>query len=292
MRRAKWIGFLSVIALAGCYVLTAGLHPIKTKEKSDMQLLGHRLIGSGKERVVLLHNWFCDSSSFDPMTPYLNTEKFTYAMVDLRGYGLSKERAGSFSAEEAASDVLELADALGWQEFHVVGHSMSGMIAQKIVVKASSRIKSVVAITPVPACGSHPPTEVMGFLSAAASTNEAFAMEGCHLSTGRRYSDWVARNMARSWWSCSKPEARLGYLRMFAETDFSESVKGLKTPMLVIFCDKDFEGVEEMLKQTFLKWYPNATMECCEGSGHFPTQETPIFLASAIEKFLSKVQGE
>lgn len=291
MRRRKSIGFLSVIALAGCCILSAGLHPVKIMEKGAMQLLGHRLVGSGKEKVVLLHNWFCDSRSYDPMVPYLNTEKFTYAMVDLRGYGLSKERTGSFSAQEAAFDVLQLVDALGWQDFHVVGHSMSGMIAQKIMVEAPSRIKSVVAITPVPACGSHPPAEVMGFLTAAASTNEAFAMEGCHLSTGRRYSDWVARNMALCWWNCSTTEARLGYLHMFAETDFSESVKGLKTPMLVIFCNRDFEGVEEMLKETFLKWYPNAQMECCEGSGHFPMQETPIFLASSIERFLCKMQN-
>ena len=286
MRRTKWISFLGAIALAGCYVLTAGLYPIKTKKSGDMQLLGHRLIGSGKEKVVVLHNWFCDSSSYDPMIPYLNTEKFTYALVDVRGYGLSKERVGSFSVEEASSDVLQLTDAFGWEEFHVVGHSMSGMIAQKIIVDAPSRVKSVVAITPVPACGSHPPVEVMTFLEAAACGNEAYAIESCHISTSRRYTECVARKMALDWWGCSVAEARLGYLHMFAETDFSESVKGLKTPMLVIFCNRDFEGVEEMLKQTFLKWYPNAQMEYCEGSGHFPMQETPIFLASAIERFL------
>lgn len=257
-----------------------------------MQLLGHRLIGSGKEKVVVLHNWFCDSSSYDPMVPYLNTEKFTYALVDVRGYGLSKARVGLFSVEEASADVFQLADALGWKEFHVVGHSMSGMIAQKIAVDAPSRVKSVVAITPVPACGSHPSEEIMTFLEAAAYTNEAYATESCHLSTSHRYTDYVARQMALYWWNCSVAEARVGYLHMFAETDFSESVKGLKTPMLVIFCNRDFEGVEEMLKDTFLKWYPNAQMECCEGSGHFPMQETPIFLASSIERFLCKVQGD
>lgn len=257
-----------------------------------MQLLGHRLIGSGKEKVVVLHNWFCDSSSYDLMIPYLNIDKFTYALVDLRGYGLSKEIQGSFSVVEASSDVLQLANALGWDEFHVVGHSMSGMVAQKIVVDAPSRVKSVIAITPVPACGSHPPAEIMMFLEEAASTNEAYAMEGCHLSTGHRYTDWVARKMALYWWNCSVAEARVGYLHMFAETDFSESVKGLKTPMLVIFCNRDFEGIEEMLRETFLKWYPNAQMECCEGSGHFPMQETPIFLASSIERFFCKVQRD
>lgn len=257
-----------------------------------MRLLGHHLIGSGKEKVILLHNWFCDSSSYDPMIPYLNMEEFTYALVDVRGYGLSKEMKGSFSAEEASSDVLLLADALGWKEFHVVGHSMSGMIAQKIAVDAPSRVKSVVAITPVPACGSHPPPESMMFLESAARMNEEFATQCCHLSTGSRYTDSVVRKMVLYWWSCSLEEARVGYLHMFAETDFSESVKGLKTPMLVISCNRDFEGVEASLKETFFKWYPNAQMECCEGAGHFPMQETPIFLASCIERFFCKVLVE
>lgn len=75
---------------------------------------------------------------------------------------------------------------------------------------------------------------------------------------------------------------------MFSNTDFSSAVNGLQTPMLVIYGECDIEGVEAetSIRNTFLKWYPNAKMLCYKGSGHFPTQETPMYLASSIEKFL------
>ena len=47
------------------------------------------------------------------------------------------------------------------------------------------------------------------------------------------------------------------------------------------------EGSEAFMRNTFLKWYPNAHLECCKASGHYPMIETPVALVTAIEKFLS-----
>ena len=163
---------------------------------------------------------------------------------------------------------------------------MSGMIAQKIALDNASRVKSVVAITPVPACGSPGPKELMHFLESAALNNDGNAIECVNMLTGRRYSHLFAKKMIDYWRSCSTSEARIGYLHMFANTDFSESAKGLKTPMLVIFGEYDMEGSEALMRNTFLKWYPNAQLECCKCSGHYPMLETPVHLASSIEKFL------
>ena len=262
---------------------------INRSENQHMKLAGHKLIGSGKEKVLVLHNWFCDSSSYDPLLPYLDIEKFTYLFMDLRGYGRSKDLQGEYSVQEASQDAVALVNSLSWNQFHIVGHSMSGMIAQKIALDNSTRVKSVVAITPVPACGSPKPVEIMNFLEEAALSNDDNAIECANLLTGRRFSNFVARNMVSHWRSCSSSKARIEYLHMFSNTDFSSSANGLQTPMLVIYGEFDIEGIEAeaSIRNTFLKWYPNAKMECCKGSGHFPTQETPIYLASIIEKFLS-----
>jgi pimeloyl-ACP methyl ester carboxylesterase len=75
---------------------------------------------------------------------------------------------------------------------------------------------------------------------------------------------------------------------MFSDTDFSNSVKGLKTPMLVIFGEYDFKDEEALMRRTFLKWYPNAQLECCKNAGHFPMLEAPAPLAASIEKFLNE----
>ena len=42
----------------------------------------------------------------------------------------------------------------------------------------------------------------------------------------------------------------------------------------------------DAMKATYLAWYPNATLEILKNSGHVPMHETPVALATAIERFL------
>lgn len=256
-------------------------------ENQVMELIAHKQIGSGKEKVFVMHNWMGDSTSYDFILPYLNADEYTYVFVDVRGYGRSKEMQGTYSVEEASSDAIKLIDFLGWDKFHLIGHSMSGMIVQKIAVESPSRVKSVVAITPVPACGSSGPKEMMDFFESVALNNDAAAMECVNTLTSRRYTKAFAKKMVADMRQCSTSEARLGYMNMFFHTDFSDSVKGLSTPILVLIGEHDFDGSEAFMRSTFLQWYPNALLECVKASGHYPMIETPVALVASIEKFLS-----
>ena len=252
-----------------------------------MEFIAYKQVGSGKEKVLVMHNWMGDSTSYDFMLPYLNTDAYTYVFVDLRGYGRSKEIRGKYSVEEASADAITLINFLDWDVFHLIGHSMSGMIVQKIAVENPLRVKSVVAITPVPACGSPVSPEMMGFFESVALSNDAAAMECVNILTSRRYTSAFAKKMVADMRQASTSEARLGYMNMFFHTDFSASVQGLRTPLLVLFGEHDFEGSEAFMRDTFLKWYPNAQLECSKASGHYPMIETPIALVASIEKFIS-----
>lgn len=255
-------------------------------------MANYNSFGSGPEKVLVMHNWLCDTSSYRPMLPYLDPQQFTFLFMDLRGYGGAKDVIGTYSLQEASDDALHLADSLGWKNFHIIGHSMSGMIAQKIALDHSARVKSLIGIAPVHAAGSPRTPELMTFLEGAALFNEASALECIHVLTNRRYSHYIAKKMADQWRLCSTPEARMAYLHMFCNTDFSKESKGLQTPMLIIFGEHDLEDEEALSDKTFLKWYPNAFIECCKNAGHFPMQETPIYLASLIEKFLCNNSAE
>ena len=111
-------------------------------------MIWHKAVGNGPVKVVVVHGWIWDHRVFTPILDALDTNKHTYAFVDIRGYGNSRDVAGSYSIGEVASDVIALADQLGWRDFHVVGHSMGGKAAQKAAIDAAGRVRSIVAVTP------------------------------------------------------------------------------------------------------------------------------------------------
>lgn len=55
---------------------------------ADLSFTGY---GEGPVRVLVLHDWFCDHSSWEAALPYLTSARFTYVFADLRGYGASRE---------------------------------------------------------------------------------------------------------------------------------------------------------------------------------------------------------
>jgi 3-oxoadipate enol-lactonase len=87
-------------------------------------MLGHDSVGSGPRRVLVLNDWTCDTSTWEPARPYLDGDAFTWVFADLRGYGRSRGQSGAHTVAEAAADVIALADAQGLARFTIVGHSI------------------------------------------------------------------------------------------------------------------------------------------------------------------------
>ncbi|CAI7856973.1 unnamed protein product, partial [Closterium sp. NIES-53] len=70
-------------------------------------------------------------------------------LFDNRGIGKSTcpTDKKAYTTNIMAMDVLHLADHLGWTKFHVVGHSMGGMIATKVAATAPHRVISLALIS-------------------------------------------------------------------------------------------------------------------------------------------------
>ena len=248
-------------------------------------VIGHRIFGEGSEKVVVLHGWHMDHTVFEPMFPALDGQKFSYAFVDYRGYGLSKEIKGEHTIQEIGTDAIRLAGHLGWERFHLVGHSMGGMAVQWIMGKANERVKSTVAITPVPASGVPFQGEELELFENAAKVigNRGIILMG---STGNRHSEVWARTMTQRSVETTTPDAFADYFRAWSRTNFVSEVEGLKTPIKVIVGEHDPHLTPEVMKQTFLKWYLNAELEVLRNSGHYPMLEVPINLATVCEHFM------
>lgn len=78
-------------------------------------------------------------------------EKHTQvAWYDNRGLGLSSPQRPGFTMADMASDALEVADALGWETFHVVGVSMGGMVAQELAIAVPERVRTLALVATQP----------------------------------------------------------------------------------------------------------------------------------------------
>ena len=249
-------------------------------------LIGHTIVGSGSEGVIVNHGWF-GGEAFEPMLPFLDTDTFTYAFMDCRGYGKSKDMKGEYTMNEIAADVAGLAEHLEWSKFHMVGHSMGGMALCRVATDAGERIKSAVALNPVPASGVPLDDDTWAFM-AGAKDDDGNRRGILDMTTGSRLCGKWLDMMVESSTRNSDREAFGAYLTAWSKTDFAEASKRIKTPMLVLVGEHDPNFNVEFMNSTYLAWYENAELEELKNTGHYPMQETPVYLATAIDNFMRK----
>ena len=249
---------------------------------------GFTTYGHGALRALVLHDWFCDHSGWDATLPYLTPERFTY-VADLRGYGRSLHIEGKNTLDEAAADALAVADILGWSTFALIGHSMSGLVVQRMAQLAPERIEKIVAITPVSPAGMGLPRAAVDQIRALAMADDDRRFAALRQMWGDRLSETWIRFKLKKWRETASPEAAANYVEMWGCSRISEDGRGLQTPMLVVAAERDpppFQAAA--LGASMLPWYPNARLISLSESGHYPMQEQPPLLATIIERFLAE----
>jgi pimeloyl-ACP methyl ester carboxylesterase len=97
--------------------------------------------------VVGVHGLSGNRRSFDFLGERLGGEELQLVAVDLRGRGRSEASGpGTYGWENHALDVFAVADALGFERFSVVGHSMGGSVAIKAAELDGRRLEAVVLL--------------------------------------------------------------------------------------------------------------------------------------------------
>jgi len=249
--------------------------------------LGYKTIGKGSQKVLFLHGWLSDFTIYDEIISFFDGDKYTLMFADYRGYGMSKHLAGEFSIEEIAKDVIDLTQEQGWDRFHIIGHSMGGMVLQKIACINKELLISAIALTPVPASGLPLDADTMEFFKKSADEDGVLA-ELFDVLTGKQYSKAFIAQMTKRARSALSRQAMLGYLDAWTSTDFSQDVATLDTNILVIAGENDGAVGPDVLSDTYLKQLKNVEMITISGAGHYPMQETPVRLFTLIEDHLDQ----
>ncbi|MDT9695046.1 alpha/beta hydrolase [Streptomyces sp. P17] len=247
--------------------------------------LPHELHGDGAHKVFAVHGWFADRSAYASVLPDLDVTSFTYALVDLRGYGEAKDAVGMYSTAEAAQDLLELADRLGWERFSVVGHSMGGSVAQRLMGLAPGRLRRIVGVSPVPASGLPLPAEQWELFADSAHLPEHRRTIIDFTTGGVRPAAWLDRMVRRSL-EVSDPKAFRAWLDSWAGEDFHAEVAGVRVPALAVAGRLDPALSAGLLRETWRRWYPYGEVRELSGAGHYAMDETPLELIQVVEAFL------
>jgi len=251
-------------------------------------VIGHALHGHGHCRVLALHGWFGDHHAYDPIVPLLATEGYSLALMDQRGYGLSRDRDGPCDIATIAADALALADHLGWERFSVIGHSMGGKAALRLAASAPDRVQAVAAITPVWAGAAPFDAEALALFRAAATETGAREAIIRHSTSDRLADEWYAA-LVRESTIAARVEPFAAYFESWALDDFADAVQGLAVPVQVIVGAHDQAITPELVKATWCAALADTRLAVLAGAGHYPMQENPVALVRVLVEFFDRI---
>ena len=105
--------------------------------------LNYQLEGEGEETIVLVNGLADDLETWVLQVDDFLAEGYRVLRFDNRGIGASAKPAGPYSSRMLADDAKALVDSLGIGDFHLMGVSMGGMIAQEYALAYPGDLRSV-----------------------------------------------------------------------------------------------------------------------------------------------------
>ncbi len=257
--------------------------------------------GAGGRAILLVHGFTGAKEDFATAVEPLAAGGWHVVAPDLRGHGVSAHPPGreSYSLELFTADVVALADALGWDRFVLVGHSMGGMVAQLVALRAPERLRALVLMNTShgPPDGYNPVALDLGrdvvrqggmeLLVAVRREIDKSADPPAHQRLMEEKPDYRAFHEGKT--LAASPDMWLAMVdEMFSQPDRLEALAGLDVPTLVVVGDQDasFRAQSERIGHTV----PGARLVVIAGAGHLPQFETPDEWWSALRSFLSDLE--
>lgn len=105
---------------------STGAMPVLSRIESGPFTFRARTAGFGGTRgnVILLHGFPESSAMYEPMIPVLAGAGYQVVAFDQRGYspGARPAQPAQYTIDKLVEDVFAVADTVGFDDFHLVGH--------------------------------------------------------------------------------------------------------------------------------------------------------------------------
>jgi pimeloyl-ACP methyl ester carboxylesterase len=219
---------------------------------------------------------------------------------DHRGHGESDGPSdpAAYSLDRMAADVLGVADAIGIDAFRLLGHSMGGMVARRVVLAAPGRIDALVLMdtSPGPVPGLDP--DLVDFAAGIALTEGKDVLKPMLDAAATLETPAYARLLAerpgfeefelRKWDALSGVMWATMAREIAHQPDQLALLAGVRCPTLVIVGEEDasFVGPSRDMAATI----PGAELVVVRDAGHSPQFENPFPWFEAVDGFLLGIE--
>lgn len=239
--------------------------------------------------LFLLHGFLGSGSNWRSIARQLESSHIPVC-PDARNHGRSPHSA-EMSYPLMASDLFDTADALGWDEFSLLGHSMGGKTAMEAALSRPDRISRliVVDIAPKkypPAMGSY--LEGLVSLDLASISTRGQAMDAlAEAVPDRLVRGFFLKNLERTGdhhfrWRLNLPAIHKNYPRIWEGIAPGRVYNG---PVLFIRGEKS-NYLQPQDEDSIRELFPRAEFTTIPGAGHWVHMDQPESLVKAVKNFL------
>lgn len=232
--------------------------------------------------IVFHHGWPLSGDDWDNQMLYFLEKGYRVIAHDRRGHGRSDQTDTGNEMDTYANDVVELARALDLNNAIHIGHSTGGGEVARYAARAEAgRIAKAVLIGAVPpvmvASKVNPdgiPLEVFDGLRAALVANRSqFFLD---LPSGpfygfNREGATISQGLIQNWWRqgmSGGAKAHYDCIKAFSETDFTEDLKALTIPVLLVHGEDDQIVPIANSAHKAIKMLQNGTLKIYPGLSH------------------------
>ena len=254
--------------------------------------------------VLGLHGWLDNAGTLAPLADFLD-ESIRLVSVDLPGHGLSSRLPPGCAYQFAdwVPIVFEVADALGWSTFSLMGHSMGAGISTLAAGACPERIDSVVFLDGLGPLSSDPkfahramarhiearkgvPTQSPRVFQSRDEAAEKLsgAVKGLELKAARILVERGTRPVDGGFsWSWD-PRLRVTSAMRFSEEHVSAYLEHIISPVLLVYASDGLPWDEAVFAQRREKVKDITVIEM--PGGHHVHMDAPEVIAKSVNAHL------
>jgi non-heme chloroperoxidase len=252
--------------------------------------------GSGQP-IVFSHGWPLSSDDWDAQLMFFLTRGYRVVAPDRRGHGRSAQVADGHDMDHYADDLAAVVEHLDLRDVVHVGHSTGGgEVVRYLARHGESRVAKAVLISSVPPLmvqtpanpGGLPKSVFDGFQVQTATNRSNFYRD---LAAGPFYGfnrpgATPSEAIIENWWRqgmTGGAKAHYDGIVAFSQTDFTEDLKGITVPVLVMHGDDDQIVPYADSGPLSAKLVKNGTLKTYPGFPHgMPTTEAETINADLL----------